>query len=160
MTSEQNQPVPPPTLREAVTERQVLRDQLLSDSKSFLRRYQDLAARVKEITKAFGLDKPHVAETKEEFLGLHKSFLDLAKETKDSQDLSSALMREIPSSKSSWQFIKNRTTPTKALQHEQRVVGALRHEFDHGMKERDGLVDRMREVVDKMQALADAEPAT
>lgn len=140
-----------------MTERQVLRDQLLSISKQFLTRYHELAERVKEITKNFGLDKPHGAGTKEEFLILHKSFLNLVKDTKDSQDHSSALMREIPSSKSSWHFIKNRLTPTRALQHELRIVRALKYELDHGTSERDGLLDRMQEVVDKMQELADAD---
>jgi hypothetical protein len=157
MTPEENDASLPQTLREAMTERRSLHDQLQLATKSASLRNQDLLAREKQIIRDFALDNPHVAETKEEFLKLHRAFIELVNELAASYRRSSALTKEVPTSKSSWQFLKNRSTPTKALLHEQTIIGSLRSEFGHGVKERASLVDHMEAVLDKMQVLVDSE---
>lgn len=156
MTIEE-EPLLPPTIQAAMAERQLLKEQLLTVSREQTLRIQGLAARVKELTRTFAPDQPHPNDTKEEFLRLHKSYIDSINDLRESNLRSSALMKEIPSSKSSWQFIKNRSTPTKALHHELRVVSALRSEFAVGIKERAVIVDGIEDVVGKMQVLVDAE---
>jgi hypothetical protein len=143
-----------------MTERQLLNDQLQAAVSDLSIRCHHLVARAKELTRSFAPDKPHLTEVKDEFLRLHKLFIDLTKDVADSHVRSSALMREIPSSKTSWQFITNRLTPTKALQHEQRCINAVRYEFEHGVKERAELVDQMEDVVDSMESLVDSEAAS
>jgi hypothetical protein len=160
MTPEGIEPLLPQTIGAAMAERQLLHEQFQTAVREHARRLKELVARLQQITTTFAPDEPHAPVTKEEFLRLHKTFINLMDDLKVSQLRSTALLKEIPSSRSNWQFLKNRATPTKALQHEQRVVSAQRFEFDNGMKERAVIVDEIERVIDKMQEVVDEETET
>lgn len=157
MTSEELEPQLPQTIKAAMAERQLLHERLQTAVYDHAIRLKALFEQIQTITKTFAPDKPHEPEVKEEFLRLHRTYLGLMDELKVSQLHSTALVKEIPSSKSSWQFMKNRSTPKKALQHEQRIVSAQRSEFRHGMHERAEILNRIEIVADKMNALVNAE---
>lgn len=109
------------------------------------------------MTATLAPDKPHATNLKEEFLRLHKAFFDSFAEMRESQLRSIALLTEIPTSKTSYEFIKNRPTPTKALQHELRIVIAMRSELFQGMRQPEFIQDGLEQILDIMQAVVNSD---
>jgi hypothetical protein len=159
MTTEENESPRPQTLKAAMAERGLLYDRIRAAVNEMSLRREGLRERIVPTTRRWEQTRPHTAEKENDFLSLHNAFLDFMKDMGESQRQSTASMKEVSPSNSSLKFIRNRTTPTKALQHELKLVGLLQTELSEGILERSRILDFIDELADKMEAMVDAETA-
>jgi hypothetical protein len=157
MTSPTDDPNLPQTLRGAISERDSLRLQIQESVTQISIRRDGLRERIVPTVKLWEKSRPHDDNKEAEFLSLHNAFLGLMKDFGESLRASTSSLKEVPSSNTTFKFIRNRATPTKALQHEQKVIGALRSELSNGTRERSRIFDRIDELAKQMEIMVETE---
>ena len=101
-----------------MAERISLYDQIRTAVNEMALRRESLRERIVPATRLWEQSRPHADEKESAFLSLHSTFLELVEEMGKSQRRSTALMKELPPSNSSLKFIRNRSTSSKAIEHE------------------------------------------
>jgi hypothetical protein len=147
----------PQNLSEAISERDSLRHQIQLSVHEMSIRREGVRERLVPTVKLWENTRPHDADKEAEFLKLHSAFLKLMKDFGESQRASTASIKEVPPSSTTLKFLKNRSSPPKALQHEQKVIGVLRSELSNGIPERSRIFDHIDELADEMEKMVEAE---
>ena len=156
MSTLENDPNLSQTLREAISERDALRHQVQNSFQEMSLRFETSRGRIVPTVKLWEHTRPHDAEKEAEFLKLHGVFLRYMKDFGESQRASSASLKEVPPSNTTFKFLKNRATPTKALEHERKIIRALRIELNGGISERSRIFDRIDELAGEMEKMVEA----